>query len=65
MINRLPKEFPLPALNGKHRSAVAAAAADLRRRTSAGAARYIADHPVAVLSAAFIAGLVLGRVVKR
>jgi hypothetical protein len=66
MINRLPKEFRLPAPNGaKNGSNHLQAAAGLPRRLAATAERCIAQHPIVVLGAAFVVGLIAGRIVKR
>jgi hypothetical protein len=66
MINRLPKAFRLPTANGSvveqpHQSS----GADIPHRIMHQAARCIGSYPVATLGAAFLAGIVLGRVVKR
>jgi hypothetical protein len=66
MINRLPKEFRLPAPNGANNgSNHLPAEAGLPRRVAASAERCIAQHPIVVLSAAFVMGLIAGRIVKR
>lgn len=66
MMNRLPKTFRLPTANG---SAVQQAhptiAADIPHRIMDQAARCIGRYPVASLGAAFVVGIVLGRVIKR
>ncbi|HYO24457.1 MAG TPA: hypothetical protein VEQ85_05860 [Lacipirellulaceae bacterium] len=62
MINRRPSEFRLPTANGTgHRQA----AGELPQRVMTRAAHCVAQYPVAVLGAAFVIGLVVGRVVKR
>jgi hypothetical protein len=64
MINRLPKTLAGHP-NGKlHKPSVAGSAAMAQRITQS-AARCIGEHPVAALGLALLAGLVLGRVVKR
>ena len=66
MINRLPKEFQVPLVNGAQDvRAAAAAATKLPRRFLSQAARCVGDHPVAALGAAFVVGMVIGRLVKR
>jgi hypothetical protein len=66
MINRLPNAFGTPMVNG---SAVqqpqTGIVADIPQRIIQEAARCIGKYPVASLGAAFLAGMVLGRVVKR
>jgi hypothetical protein len=66
MINRLPKSFWLPAANGAsvHESP-SYKAVEWPQRVAQSAARCICDYPVATLGAAFVAGLIVGRVVKR
>ena len=64
MINRLPKEFQVSTTNGKHR-APAAAAVELKDRMLTSAARCIFNYPVASLGVAFVAGMIIGRLVKR
>jgi hypothetical protein len=66
MINRLPKSFWLPAANGAgaHESPLEKAE-EVPKRVIAAAARCIGTYPVAALGAAFMAGLVVGRVVKQ
>jgi len=66
MINRLPKEFRLPAPNGAKNGASQLPAEDgFAHRIARSAARCIGQYPVAALSAAFVVGLVAGRIVKR
>jgi hypothetical protein len=64
MINRLPKEFQVSATNGKHR-APAAAAVEFKNRMLTSAARCITNYPVASLGVALVAGMFVGRLVKR
>jgi hypothetical protein len=66
MINRLPKEFRLPAPNGTRNGADSLdRGAGLTRRLRASAERCITQHPILVLSTALIMGLIAGRIVKR
>jgi hypothetical protein len=65
MINRLPKEFRLPAGNGRKPALGDGAEDGFAHRAVASAARCIGNYPVAALSAAFLVGLIAGRVVKR
>jgi len=67
MINRLPLEFRLPGdgrkseARGRNGAAGGSVAQFLSRRST----RYIIDHPVTALGAAFVTGLLLARLVKR
>jgi hypothetical protein len=65
MINRLPKEFQVPPANGKRRSGAVAAAANLKQKLVTNAAHCIGSYPLAALGAAFLTGLIVGRLVKR
>jgi hypothetical protein len=67
MINRLPKEFRLPAPNGVNGGGRKTVHIDesYAERIAGSAARCIGRYPVAALSAAFVVGLIFGRVVKR
>ncbi len=65
MINRLPKEFRLPAANGRKHALGDDADAGFAQRAAASAARCIGNYPVAALCSAFLVGLIAGRVVKR
>lgn len=66
MINRLPKEFQAPPVNGvKSAPPTEGKASRLSKRVMGQATRCIGDYPIAALSAAFLAGLVIGRMVKR
>lgn len=67
MINRLPKEFRLPAPNGVNGGSRKVLHDDegYGERLVGSAARCIGRYPVAALSAAFVVGLIFGRVVKR
>jgi hypothetical protein len=66
MINRLPKEFRLPAVNGsaKHGRAIDSAQPWFERLVAA-SGRCIARHPLPALGAALVTGIVVGRWVKR
>jgi hypothetical protein len=66
MINRLPKSFWLPAANGVsvHESPLEKTD-ELPHRMVHAAARCIGNYPVAALGAAFVAGMLVGRVVKK
>jgi hypothetical protein len=66
MINRLPKEFRLPAPNGaKNALNRPQAEAELPQWLVASAERCIAQHPIVVLSTMFVVGLIAGRIAKR
>ncbi len=66
MINRLPKSFWLPTANGtKSPPSCSSQALNAPERWAQAAARCIGDYPVAALGAAFVAGLLMGRMVKR
>jgi hypothetical protein len=67
MINRLPKSFWLPTANGGHdrQPNGHAATPNWSQRISDGAERCIGDHPIASLGLAFLAGLLVGGVLKR
>jgi hypothetical protein len=63
MINRLPKRFQVSSSNGAR---IAEPFGEERPRNLVDkAGRCIGRHSVVVLGAAFVIGLVLGRIVKR
>jgi hypothetical protein len=62
MINRLPNPYQATHPNGKHPRP---AAPDKKSQLAAKAARCIGSYPAAALGMAFVAGLIIGRMVKR
>jgi hypothetical protein len=66
MINRLPKEFQVPRVNGaRNVRAAAATVSKMPRHFLGQAARCVGEHPIAALGAALVAGMIIGRWVKR
>jgi hypothetical protein len=69
MINRLPKEYLADGLTGEDSSAMAREAAEgvqsLTNRLRTAAANSVGAHPVLSLGAALVAGVFLGKLVKR
>ena len=73
MINRLPKEYsssdPLTASPQPSRSTgvggFAPASEPLQQRVLTAAANSVGSHPMASLGAAFVVGIILGKLVKR
>lgn len=63
MINRLPEKFRLPATNGTNHGS--GAVTELPKKLASRTAHCIASYPIAALSVALLAGLVVGRLVKR
>jgi ElaB/YqjD/DUF883 family membrane-anchored ribosome-binding protein len=63
MINRLPKQFQVSSTNGVRTAE--SVTEDRPRTIMERAGRCIGHYPVAALGAAFVVGLVLGRIVKR
>jgi hypothetical protein len=67
MINRLPKSFWLPTANGGHdrQTSGHAETAGWSHRLNDRAERCVGEHPIVSLGLAFLAGLLVGGVLKR